>query len=123
MPDRKVRLSLSVSEEEKRWLDQIAAFECETDQSIIRRCIRDLARSFGVAPSTLSDVSNKRGPTEKTRIRAEVFKRIKDEHRDWNTHRVAMEASDELSENLSSESVRNAYRALGWDWERADRVR
>lgn len=107
----------------KKWLDQIAEFECETDQTIIRRCIRALARKLGITPSSISDAPNRRGPTEKTRIRAEVFKRIKEEHRDWNTHRVALEASEELSENLSSESVRNAYRAMGWDWERADRVR
>ena len=123
MSRRNVRLNISVSDEEKEWLDQIAEFEGETDQAIIRRCIRNLARKCGVISSTMSDVPNRRGPTEKVLIRAEVFKRIKDENPSWNTDRVAMEASEELNETLTAESVRNAYRAMDWKWQRADRVR
>lgn len=123
MPHRNARLNITVSNEEKEWLEQIAEFEGETDQAIIRRCIRSLARRIGITPSTVADAPNRRGPTEKIRIRAEVFRRIKDENPDWNTDRVAMEASAELSETLTAESVRNAYRAMKWKWQRADRVR
>ena len=123
MSRRNVRLNISVSDEEKEWLDQIAEFEGETDQAIIRRCIRNLARKCGVISATVSDAPNRRGPTEKVLIRAEAFKRIKDENPSWNTDRVAMEASEELNETLAAESVRNAYRAMGWEWQRADRVR
>lgn len=123
MSPRNIRLNVSVSDEEMEWLDQIAELEGETDQIIIRRCIRDMARRLGILSSTVSDAPNRRGPTEKVLIRAQVFKRIKDANPGWNTDRVAMEASEELNETLTAESVRNAYRAMGWEWQRGDRVR
>jgi hypothetical protein len=72
-----------------------------------------------------SGASEKRGPTYKTKMRAEVFKRIKYEHPGWSQAKVALEAMEQESwlGEISGETVRNAYRAMGWDWERANRVR
>lgn len=70
--------------------------------------------------------TNERGPTVKTRLRAEVFRDIKDKHRHWGYHAVAdeaMRAHRELGDGITGETVRNAYKAMGWTWERADRVR
>ena len=75
------------------------------------------------AMTELAGVPAQNCPTEKTRIRATVFKRLKDAHPNWNRERVAMEATKELGEFVTSETVRNAYRAMGWKWKRADRVR
>jgi hypothetical protein len=120
-----LQLKISVFAEEKEWLEQIAAFEGETIQIILRRCIRTTARHLGIIPSSLSDsdFTHRRGPTEKTKIRAAAFKRIRDAHLNWNADRVATEASRELREFVTAETVRNAYRAMGWKWPRADRVR
>jgi hypothetical protein len=63
------------------------------------------------------------GPTAKTRARAEVFKKLKDAHPEWSQDKVAQESREELGEVLSSEAVRNAYRAMGWTWGRSDRIR
>lgn len=125
MPRRRVQLKISVFAEEKEWLEQIAAFEGETVQIIVRRYIRKTARHLGIISSSLSgsDSTHRRGPTEKMKIRAEAFKRIKDAHPNWNVDRVATEASRELREVVTAETVRNAYRAMGWKWQRGDRAR
>jgi len=68
--------------------------------------------------------ANTSKPTEKTRLRAEVFKRLKDAHPEWGYDVVAQRANDELkTENITADTVRNAYKAMGWTWERADRIR
>ncbi len=125
MPRRRVQLKISIFAEEKEWLDQIAAFEGETIQIVLRRCIRTTARRLGIIPSSLSDsdFTHRPSPTQNTKTRAEAIKRIKDAHLNWNTDRVATEASRELHEVVTAETVRNAYRAMGWTWPRADRVR
>ena len=64
------------------------------------------------------------GPTVNTETRADVFKKLKDEHPDWTQLQVAMEASkviakelgEELGEEFTADTVRNAYRAMGWKW-------
>jgi len=68
-------------------------------------------------------VSYKRGPTERTKIRGEVFRKLKEKHPTWSQNRVAIEASKELDEQVTADTVRNTYRQLGWKWERADRIR
>jgi hypothetical protein len=73
-------------------------------------------------PPTGDGTGRKHGPTVKTRERARVFKRLKDAHPEWGYDRVAMEALEELG-HVTGGTVRNAYRAMGWKWERADRVR
>lgn len=67
-----------------------------------------------------------RGPTEKTRLRAEVFKKIKDARPGLGYDAVADEAMrlcPELGDGITAETVRHAYRSMGWTWERADRIR
>jgi hypothetical protein len=63
------------------------------------------------------------GPTVRTQERGKVFKRLKGKHPEWSQARVALEASEELGEVVTIETVRNTYRSLGWEWERGDRVR
>lgn len=63
------------------------------------------------------------GPTETTQIRGQVFKRLKDEHPKWTQTKVAVEAQEILHESVTADTVRNTYRAMGWEWERGDRVR
>ena len=73
----------------------------------------------------LGVVAKKRGPTYKTIERAGVFKSIKDKHLEWGQNRVAMVAMEEnpwLGE-ISGETVRYTYKAMGWEWERSDRIR
>ena len=75
--------------------------------------------------SVVLGVAKKRGPTDNTKIRAGIFKSIKDEHAEWGQTRVAQTA---MKENpwmglISDTTVRNTYRAMGWEWERSDRIR
>lgn len=65
----------------------------------------------------------KHGPTVKTQIRAKVFKQLKDEHPEWSQAKAAIEACHKLGEYVTADTVRNAYRAMGWEWKRADRIR
>lgn len=90
------------------------------DVAYERSTATQLPARVGVAPAT---GAQKRGPTLKTQERAEVFKRPKDAHPTWSQSRVAMEASKELEELVTADSVRNAYRRMDWKWERADRIR
>ena len=64
-------------------------------------------------------------PTERIRERAEIFRKIKDAHPDWSYEKVATEAMQQHPElgAINGETVRNAYRTMGWKWERSDRVR
>ena len=64
-----------------------------------------------------------KGPTIKTQERYRVFNRLKDENPTWSKKKVALEAMNELDEYLNEDTVRNAYRAMGEPWERADRIR
>jgi hypothetical protein len=69
-----------------------------------------------------------RGPTANTQNRAQHFRRLKHENPNWSYARIAIEASRPveeggLGETVTADTVRNAYRAMGWKWERADRVR
>lgn len=65
-----------------------------------------------------------RRPRPKTVERAEVFKEIKDKHPDWGYGTVAMKAAELLEDDsINKDTVENAYRSMGWTWERADRIR
>lgn len=57
------------------------------------------------------------GPTERTRELAETIRQLKEQHPTWSQARVAMEL------DVPVETIRNAYRLMGWKWQRADRVR
>ena len=84
-------------------------------------------------PSVEVSEDTPREPTYKTKMRAAEFKHLKDAHPGWTYYRVAMEAAFRLqADNLTAETVRNAYRAMKraypdqaeeWTWERSDRVR
>ena len=69
------------------------------------------------------DEGREGGPTVRTQIRAEVFKGLKTEHPTWSQGTVAMKAQDKLGEIVTADTVRNTYRAMGWEWKRADRIR
>ncbi len=64
-----------------------------------------------------------RGPNARTEIRYEVFNRLKQEHPEWTQAKVALEATDELEEQVTTDTVRNTYRSIGVKWERGDRIR
>lgn len=116
-----VDLNISLFIEDKDLLEKITAYRDEPLPIIMRQWIRTSAHRYGFLSD--SQRSSKSKPTEKTKIRAEVFRRIKSKHRTWSQSKVAMEAVAELGESVSGESVRNAYRAMKWTWQRGDRVR
>lgn len=118
-----VDLNISLFADDKDLLERIMAHRDEPLPILMRQWIRRTANHCGLLHSHASSTLSQRGPTEKTRIRAEVFKRLKDAHPAWNIDRVAMEATKELGEVVTAETVRNAYRAMRWKWRRADRVR
>lgn len=73
-----------------------------------------------------------RGPCAETQRRAEMFRAIKDKHLDWSYAQVASEATrsaharaapGEKPPRYTADTVRNAYRAMGWEWESKNRVR
>ena len=92
--------------------------------------LRRVCADFGVElpqaeqPNGPAQVKRSRGPAETTKLRAEVFKKLKEKHPEWGYGTVAMHAAEELRvDNISAETVRNAYRAMGWKWEGAARIR
>lgn len=62
-------------------------------------------------------------PNERTQMRYEIFRKLKEQHPTWSQARVAGEASKDLDEQVSADTVRNAYRSMGVKWERGDRIR
>ena len=68
--------------------------------------------------------AQRRGPTDRTQIRFEIFKRIKDADKGLTYDAVAMKANDqEKLDNYTGNTVRSTYRAMHEKWERADRIR
>lgn len=63
------------------------------------------------------------GPTLNIEQRFKVFQRLKNQHPTWTQERVAREAFEDLNQVLDAQAVRNAYRAMGAQWPKADRVR
>ncbi len=118
-----VDLNISLFLDDKDLLDRLLTEHDEPLPILMRRWIRASAHRSGLLASSDPGPSNRPGPTEKTRIRALVFKQLKESHPSWGIERVAMEASKELGEVVTAETVRNAYRAMGWRWQRGDRVR
>jgi hypothetical protein len=81
-----------------------------------------LATGLGVFLAAAKE-KDKRGPTLKTQERAALYKKLKDQHPEWSQAKLAMEANRVAKEDVHSVyTVRNAYRAMGWKWERGDRV-
>jgi hypothetical protein len=88
------------------------------------QCIRE-GIIVPLAPEKQPDKPEPDKPNERTRERAEIFRKIKDAHPDWSYEKVAMEAMQQHPElgEINGETVRNAYRAMKWKWERSDRIR
>jgi len=63
------------------------------------------------------------GPNYRTKLRGDVFRKLKTDHPTWSQVKVADEACEELGEDVTQDTVRNTYRAMGWKWERGDRIR
>jgi hypothetical protein len=85
---------------------------------------RILAEQFP-NPLTLKKRQERRreGPTLTTQLRANAFKEIKTDHPEWSKPKVAEEYFKVHHEYVSSDDVGNTYRAMGWPWERSDRIR
>ena len=63
------------------------------------------------------------GPNFRTKLRADVFRKLKTAHPTWSQAKVAQEAIGELGEDVTQDTVRNTYRLMGWKWKRGDRIR
>ncbi len=74
-------------------------------------------------PQATVVVRRQRGTTRRTQDRALSFRKLKDEHPTWSLAKVAMEAGRIDGCDYTEDTVRNAYRSMGWKWERSDRVR
>ena len=59
----------------------------------------------------------------RTQLRAEVFKKLKDENPGWTQEKVAEMSRDILKEEVTANTVRNTYRLMDWKWKRGDRTR
>jgi hypothetical protein len=103
------------------WLERVTAGTTEMNESF-KEVLAPVA--FGSGPErSEGNPSREGGPTAKTQARADVFKRLKDEHPDWTQLHVATKACEELEESVTEDTVRNTYRAMGWKWKRGDRIR
>jgi hypothetical protein len=74
----------------------------------------------------------RRTPRKETRRKAEIFRTIKTEHPEWSYAQVAREAEraasvragqGETAPKYNEDDVRNVYRAMGWEWEKANVIR
>jgi hypothetical protein len=71
-------------------------------------------------------------PTAETERRANLFRSIKNEHPSYSYEKVALEATrrervkagkGEKPTEYHKHNVRDAYSAMGWQWERGDKIR
>jgi hypothetical protein len=108
----------------------IIEVDVDFDEDDLRECFGRLLVEMGrfwphitaSATEPLSPVALKesrtRGPTIRIQRRAECFKALKEKHPEWSQAKVGG-----CGEEVTADSVRNAYRAMGWKWQRGDRVR
>ena len=72
-----------------------------------------------------------RGPIQRTKDRAELYRRLKDENPSLSQQAVARRAMEILmetggldpDEEITEYDVGYAYSEMGWEWERANRIR
>lgn len=62
-------------------------------------------------------------PNLRTRLRFEVFFKLKEENPNWTQEKMALESRKLLDEDITAETVRNTYRLMGEKWKRGDRTR
>lgn len=68
-------------------------------------------------PTEPTTKTRQSGPSAKVEERARVFSQLAAEHPDWTQLQVAMAARELLEEpHIDANTVRNAYRAMGWSW-------
>jgi hypothetical protein len=71
------------------------------------------------------------GPIHRTQERAELFRKLKDTNPSLSQQAVARQAMERLheqgklepEEQITEYDVSYAYQVMGWDWERANRIR
>lgn len=112
---------------------RLPGFVQESWRDIQNSWVREVKPPAEAAPAEDAEQeTQERGPTAETRRRAEMFRAIKDKHPDWSYARVAQDATrsarvranaNEKPPVYQADDVRNAYRAMGWPWERADQMR
>jgi hypothetical protein len=86
------------------------------------------AQAFGGRATVLR---GPQGPTQRTQERAELFKRLKDRDPSLSQQGFARQAMEilleegklESGEEITEYDVGYAYHVMGWDWERANRLR
>ena len=93
----------------------------------VAQLVKDLQGDFSTIRqpgARLRATGKQHKPTDKTEIRADVFKRLKDEHPEWTKAKVAMEAAAELNDpNVNEYTVDYVYKVMGWKWKRGRRTR
>lgn len=60
--------------------------------------------------------------SDKTQARASQFQKIKGEHPDWGYEKVAEKYNLDEKQDVTGETVRNAYRSMGWKWKKSTSV-
>jgi hypothetical protein len=110
--------------------DEILVYPCKSCYGMaeeLRQSVDQELKSWLTPGRQEQAHSTKKGPTPRSIERANLYKSIKDDHPSFSRARVAMEANkpgvNTTGEVHTEDSVRNAYRAQGWIWERADPIR
>ena len=87
---------------------------------LVDRYLADLSsvQDSEIKRSAAPRLPRKAGPTENTRVRFAVLKKLKHAHPGWTQNQVALEASQELGEYITADALRNTYRAMGEKWSR-----
>ena len=106
--------------------DNIFEVVCYTDYDVprIKENLRQLETNFRLSlPIIDKDFKRDSVVNVRTQLRAEVFAKLKKENPHWTQAKVALEATSELGEAVSADTVRYTYRKMDWTWERGDRTR
>lgn len=104
--------------------DELEDARREREAEVEERRHQELLEAIkAVAKGRDKQAQTKKGPSPETRERFRMFKAMKDAHPEYSYEKVAMEISFRCNKNYTREDVRNAYRALGEKWVRADKIR
>lgn len=122
--DRKISVQIILTELGS-WVQQLELLVSDEDWKYVMRwwfVIKGILKIQG-GPSSEQPKQNPQGPNLRTQERYKVFTDLKAKHPGWSQAKLALEASKELEEQISAETVRNTYRLMGGKWKRSDRIR
>ena len=86
------------------------------------KILHNAFKVIGIFSLTKKPSKSTKVPSDKTQARAYQLRKIKENHPNWGYEQVAVKYNEEEKQDITGETVRNAYRAMGWNWKKSTKI-